>query len=443
MERKTKIIFISVFIFVVAMLLGIYFYNKSKNTDSTTGDTSFYQKFNPFGTSNKVPNNGGDTGNTNNGGDTGNTNQTTQNRLHKLTDFAVAGATFLEDTRALPVKEKIVLPTTETTPVVDTKTTTKKPAVKIPTIKQEPTTEIVPSLRYVEKATGHIYQMYLDTKASGKISNSTIPSVYETIFNNKANSIIYRYISPENNSAITSFIATLGGKSNFLNDNILEVALSPMKDKFFSLVKNSNGVTGTTKSFDETKTSQVFTSAFTEWLPQWVTGESVYMTTKPSYLVDGSVYNLNITNGTLNKIFGGVRGLTTLSNNDGTNILYSVSADTGPRLNLFNIKNHTSLDLDKYGLPEKCVWSSDNINVYCAVPSTVVGNQYPDYWYQGLVSFDDFFVKINTVTKSVSTLANSVEEGSPVDATKLFLSKAEDKLFFINKKDFTLWQLDL
>jgi hypothetical protein len=437
MPRKTKIIFISVFVFVGAMLLGIYFYNQSKNSDPNGGDTSLYQKFNPFGTSNKVPNNGGDNTSENPDLNNGNTNQTKTSRLHKLTDFAVAGATFLEDTRALPVKEKTIESTPETTPTVKTKVVAK------PVVKQEPTTELVPSVRYVERATGHIYQMYLDTKISGKISNSTVPSVYETLFNNKANSIIYRYASPEDNNTITSFIATLGGKSNFLNDNILEVALSPTKDKFFSLIKNTNGVIGTIKSFEETKTNQVFNSVFTEWAPQWVTGTSIYMTTKPSYLVDGSVFNLSTTNGTLNKIFGGVKGLTTLANNDGENILYSASTDTGPRLNLFNIKNHTSIDLDKYGLPEKCIWSGDNINVYCAIPSTVTGYQYPDYWYQGLISFDDFFVKINTETKSVSTLSNSIEEGTAVDATKLFLSKNEDKLFFINKKDYTLWQLDL
>ena len=154
------------------------------------------------------------------------------------------------------------------------------------------------------------------------------------------------------------------------------------------------------------------------------------------------MFNLNIANGTLSKILGRVQGLTTLANKDGTSLLYGASLDNGPRLNIFNIKNHTSEDLGKYGLPEKCVWSSDNINVYCAVPNTIVGNQYPDSWYQGVISFDDFFVKINTVTKESATLANSKDE-VPVDGTNLFLNKDESKLFFINKKDSTLWSLDL
>jgi hypothetical protein len=71
-----------------------------------------------------------------------------------------------------------------------------------------------------------------------------------------------------------------------------------------------------------------------------------------------------------------------------------------------------------------------------------VGTEYPDYWYQGLVSFTDYFVKINTKTKNIITIANSQNE-TPVDATNLFFNKDESKLFFINKKDSTLWQLDL
>jgi hypothetical protein len=58
------------------------------------------------------------------------------------------------------------------------------------------------------------------------------------------------------------------------------------------------------------------------------------------------------------------------------------------------------------------------------------------------VSFEDRFVKINTKTNDTVTLANSGNE-TPIDATQLFLSDKESGLFFINKKDGTLWSLDL
>lgn len=440
MPQKTKIIFIIVFITVGAIMLGVYFYNTKNNTNADGTKTSLVQKINPFGTSTKNPKIIPSTTTTGGGDEVTNPQITVDNgtRLNKITDFAVAGAVFFEDTRPLPPKDRateVIAPVVA--PVVGVKNVIKKVAPVI-----EPTFEIVPSLRYVEKATGHVYQMYLDTKIEGKISNSTIPAVYETIFDGKANSIIYRYPSSDNKS-ITSFLASLGGKSSaFLSSDILDIALSPDKSSFFSLIKNTKGVIGVTKSFDETKTNQIFSSSFSEWLPQWVTDKSIFLTTKPSYMVEGSVFSLNIKTGILSKIFGGVLGLTTLSNNDGTSILYGASLNIGPKLNIFNIKDHTSIDLGVYGLPEKCIWSSDNINVYCSIPNTIVGTQYPDSWYQGQVSFDDRFVKINTETKEVITLANSSND-IPIDGIKLFLSKGENKLFLINKKDYKLWSLEL
>lgn len=432
MPRKTKIIFITVFILVGLLVLGIYLYNKNKSTTTTT-NTSFFQKFNPFSTSTKINPGVTDTTDPNTNNPDGEITNTVS-KFNKLTDFAISGYTFFEEKKLLPADEIVATPEPITTAPAKTKVIAVKKVV-------EPKFEMIPFIKYVEKSTGHVYQMNLSTKEIGKISNSTIPGVYETIFNNKADSIIYRYVS-SGEEVITSFLATLGGKSSFLNSDILGVSLSPDKSKFFSIIKNKNGVVGNVNSFEDTKIKQVFTSAFSEWLPQWVTEQSIYLTTKPSYLVEGSVFNLNIANGTLTKIFGGVTGLTTLTNRDGSFILFGASLDTGPKLNIFDIQNHQSVDLGVYGLPEKCVWSSDNINVYCAIPNTITGIQYPDSWYQGVTSFEDYFVKINTKTKDIVTIANSKNEVA-IDGTNLLLSSKEDKLFFVNKKDYTLWQLDL
>lgn len=399
MSRKIKTILI-IILLIIIIIIG-YLYFKPKDKENVL--SSIYKTFNPFGTSSKIDTTGEieTEENKNQNIDTGRT-LISSPRMEKLTDYAVSGASFLE-------------------------------------IKKENSN--IEAIRYVEKATGHIYERHLETKEIGKISNTTIPSINEALFGNNGSSIIYRYISEE--KAINTFTATLGGTNGeFLPLNILEMSLSPDKNKFFYIARNSGGVTGSTGSFSEAKKSIVFNSPFSEWLPQWVTNQNIYLTTKPSYSVTGSVFNLNITNNTLTKLFGGVYGMTTLANKDGTLILYSSSTSNGPKLNLFNVKPYSFFDLDTYGLADKCVWSNDNINIYCAVPNTIVGTKYPDSWYQGLVSFDDFFVKINTQTKEKITILNSKDE-TIVDATNLFLDKNENLLFFINKKDSTLWSLTL
>ncbi len=440
MPRKTIIIFITVFILVGGAMFGFYYY-KNQTTTNTTGEApkSDYSIFNPFGSEDVETEIEGEEIETPTEdiprGELVKEPEASQ-KFHKITEFAVAGATYFDDTRIIPeaVVATEVKEGGETTPPVINKTTIK--ATK-PTA---PKFEVVPSIRYVERATGHIFQMYLDTKVSGKVSNSTIPSIYEVIFDGSAKSVIYRYLSADNNS-ISSFIASLGStKSEFLPSNIINIAVSPEKNRYFYITKSGSGVTGTIRSFNETKSSQVFASPYTEWIAQWVGNNKIFLTTKASSGVNGSIFSLNTANGTLSKVFGEIKGLTTLASNDGSLILYSSSLSGIPRLNVFNTKDRSVVDLNLYSLPEKCVWDIDNVTIYCAIPSNIDGSQ-PDNWYQGLVSFDDNFVMIDAKTGENTNIDSYSSES--VDATKLFLDKNGEQIFFINKKDSTLWNLDL
>ncbi len=417
MPKKTKIIFIATFILVLLILIFFVFFKKSptdKNIDPNTGKpfTSIGTNTNTTGSTNS--NNNINTNTTNNI----NWENATSNQVSKffqITDFAIAGAGFTEEMKPTPNTNS-----TQTTPKL----------------------ESVPIIRYVKRQTGHIYEMNLNTKEVNKVSNSTIPSVHKVLFDSSAKNFIYRYLSTENNS-IASFITSLGGNNGeFLPFNIKDVSLSLDKDSFFYLIKNTGGVNGFIRSFTDNKITQVFKSSFSDWLPQWISSGKVYLTTKPSWRIDGSLFSLNTKNGSLTKIFGGVKGLTTLSNSDGSVVLYSDSLSIGPKLFLLNTEDRSVVDLDSYGLAEKCIWGKNNIYIYCGIPNTIVGTNYPDDWYKGLYSFSDYFIKINTKTKEVYTLANSTEE-TPVDATHLILNKDNTILFFTNKKDSTLWSLNI
>jgi hypothetical protein len=455
MPKKIIFILITVFVLAGVITLIVYFFAGNSNTaPSATNNTGTnYQTFNPFGSGTTT------TPTANNQNTVTQTNETQQqtptvvSKFHKITDFAVAGATYFEDTRPIATPalseggagggDQIQTTTpASTTPPLLNKAGTKSAVKTITTKPVQPKFEIVPSIRYVERVTGHIYEMYLDTKAINQISNSTIPSIYEAIFSGNAQTVIYRYLGADNKT-ISSYMATLGNaKGEFLPYNITDIGLSPDKSKFFYLIKNQNGTIGIIRSFTETKTSQVFNSPFTEWLPQWVTNQKVFLTTKASWSVNGDLFNLNTANGSMTKIFGGIAGLTTLANNDGTMVLYSVSLTNGPNLKIFDIKKHISNDINTNSLPEKCVWSNDNINIYCGIPKNITGYEYPDSWYQGLTSFDDYFVKINTATLQVEKISDG-NDIAPADATHLFLDKGENNLFFINKKDSILWSFDL
>lgn len=490
MFKKKITIFISVFIIVGIIILVVYSL-LSKKTGNTTDTTApWYQDFNPFGSGSNVVENNTEQ-NTNTETETENNTTSSISKFSQITDFAVAGATFLEDTRAInndqgdqPKQIKVIISAktvegrkeiqtilNETlspspklvvdgvfgksatqaikdfqklnnipiTGVIDE--TTAPYFTKISTNQTESQFEKAPSIRFVQSMNGHIYKMFLDNNTKEKISNSTIPGIYEAFFDNTGNTVVYRYSS--DNKVVSSFMATLGApKGEFLPQNISDFSISKDKTKFFYITKGLNGSVGTVGVFNSTKRDSVFSSPLTEWTSEWDANQELFLTTKPSYDVPGSVFKVNTSNNTISKVFGGVLGLTTSISPKGDSILYSTSTKSGPKLEVFNIINHTTKDLGIGGLSEKCVWSNNDIDIYCAAPNIIIGGQYPDVWYQGLVSFDDYFIKINTITGDKTAIANSKEE-TPIDATYLFLDKTETKLFFINKKDSTLWSLNL
>ena len=140
MNKKKIYIIISVVLGLILVGLVAYYFINNKNGGITGGGTNIFRSFFPFG---------GDE-NTNTNPDTG-TTTTEQNgeetqapvdfvqKLRKLSSEPVAGAGVLD--------------------------------VKAGTV-----------VRYIEKATGHKFEVELFSPRQGRISNTTIPQVYDAVW---------------------------------------------------------------------------------------------------------------------------------------------------------------------------------------------------------------------------------------------------------------------
>ncbi len=182
--------------------------------------------------------------------------------------------------------------------------------------------------------------------------------------------------------------------------------------------------------------------AYTEWTPAWPTSSMITLTTKPAGTVPGFVYSLDPDKKTFKKIFGGVLGLTTNTSPDGKNILYSSSQNSQIAINIYNLSSKNNSGMSITTLPEKCVWQSASI-LYCAVPTYIPSGNYPDDWYQGAISFVDQIYKINISTLETSMIGNPGSVGASIDAMNLAVDTANKYLIFTNKKDGSLWSLDI
>ena len=218
--------------------------------------------------------------------------------------------------------------------------------------------------------------------------------------------------------------------------------MSPNNSSLFYIFNTENSAVGITASSLGDKKNQIFSSPFTEWLSQWPNNRMITLTTKPSSMVSGFMYYIDPSIKKLTKILNGINGLTTLTSPSGKLILYN---DNSLSLRIYNTSTKDSMSLGIKTMPEKCIWNNTSTTLYCAVPKYLSGNNFPDVWYQGEVSFSDEIWKINTENGSSTNIADpsSFTRGEEIDGIKLSLDEGENYLFFINKKDSYLWELKI
>jgi hypothetical protein len=326
-------------------------------------------------------------------------------------------------------------------------------------------------VEYAEKETGNIYEVGMEDMRANRLSNSIITRVSEAFFGNGGKSVVLRYVKT-NSDIITSFVLDLTKSTRetsstynatttattatdnalpsgkFLSQGIQDMKVSKDSNGLFYLMRtgdfNDRISVGSIFDFQKNKTSEVFLSPFSEWLPVYFDGSTALLQTKASQNVPGFLYSFNIKTGDLQKIIGDVSGMTTLPSPDKQKILYSKSNRGGITLQIYNQKESSTIDVSLQTLPEKCVWKNDNLSIYCAVPNPFPNGEYPDSWYQGIISFSDDIWKVDAVTgKTVSIFSPRSLTLKLLDMTNLTLSPSEDFLFFINKRNSSLWAFDL
>ncbi|MEK7471202.1 MAG: hypothetical protein AAB623_00955 [Patescibacteria group bacterium] len=447
MSKRNFILLIIIIVIALIAIFGYFYFNQGTNTPGgdDTG-TNFISQFYPFRNNNNA------------------TKPTTTTppidvsdyqppmdvvtvKLKKVSSMPIAGFTVFSKER---LKDVPIV-----TPVLETDATTENPAPKI-TKPTPPLTEFMPALRYVERTTGNIYQTFADKIEERKFSTTIIPMVYEAFFGNKGNSVVMRYLKGDAKTIIT-FVGTLPKeflgadttdnneiKGTFLPEDTEDVSLSSDNLTLFYLFNSGDNIIGTTLNLVNNKKVQVFDSPFTEWLSLFPNNKMITFTTKPSFLIPGYMYALNPTNKNYNfhEILGNINGLTTLTSSDGKLVLYS---NDNLSLNIYHINTKVSDALVVKTLAEKCVWNKNSDAIYCGVPKSISGTQYPDSWYQGEVSFSDQIWKIDIKTKNATMIADpaTMVGGEDIDSIKLALDDGENYLFFVNKKDSFLWELEL
>lgn len=419
MKKILIIIFIIIFVGILGFSAYLGLKNKDNTSESTEGSGVTFREFFPFGKKDETPEpdpivqTPGGVNNENPNG--GTINPENKPKIRKIYQGPVAGITSIEKTRI-----------DETTPN---------------------TVTLYPAVRSVNRISGHIIDIFTDTEKESTVSSRTIPQIHEAIFGPLGSSVVFRYLSTDLETAETfasSFVPGASAenalKGSFLPEDLMSISVDEQTGKIFYIQNFDGSASGSTSDPDGGNKKSIFSHPFSEWSTDFITTTKILFTTKPSGLVAGYSYILNTQNNVFEKLIGGIKGLTVLPNKTGDKFLIGEASNSSMKISIYDSKTSKLTGTSINTLPEKCIWSSSGTFIYCGVPVNPNSGTYPDVWYQGQISFTDSIDKYNILDGTKETIGFPSEQ---IDFINPTLSKDESYLYFINKRDGSIWVVDL
>ena len=146
-------------------------------------------------------------------------------------------------------------------------------------------------------------------------------------------------------------------------------------------------------------------------------------------------------------VYQGVFGADYLWSPSGSRILASFAQErVGNKLSLAAM-NGQGGELKPLNFPttvRKCVWSKNEVFVYCAMMSGFPeGSELPNAWEEGKIETKDTLWKINTQNAKKERIVELEELPGSLDAINLFLDDDEANLFFIDRNTGGLYRVRL
>lgn len=307
-------------------------------------------------------------------------------------------------------------------------------------------------VRYQDSASGNVHEIGADAEGRVRLTNTTIPKVYETLWSKSGTSLIARYVR-DGSESIESFSGRIvpgqgSGegelKGSFLARNISDLTVAPDGASIFYLQTENGVASGIRSDFAGNGKVKLWASPMHEWLASWPSQGRILLLSKPSALAEGMLLSLDPVRGGTRLLLRGITGLTALGNPVREDLLYSESTNNGIALSIWNAATGRARTVDITTLPEKCAWAKDGETLYCGVPKIIPPGSYPDVWYQGVISWSDEVWSTPRESGASYRIADlEKKRGSPIDVTNPQISADEKFLIFTDKESGTLWSLQM
>mgnify|MGYP001598211260 FL=1 len=300
------------------------------------------------------------------------------------------------------------------------------------------------SIRYAEGGTGRIADIKVAT------SEVTIPPTFAdtqsrvvvAYFFNQGRSIVR--FKENDDGTLSGLYSNLASSTPIkkLTSSILFFDTNITEDKAIFVVQNGLGSNSYISSPDGTEQKLLWQGALQSIALQALNKDAITIQTKPSIASNGAVFNLV---GSIPQfMFSGGSGFKANLSADGTLAIFSDYTNVGSPIQIFNKTKNLKRNLFIKTVPEKCIWSKTKTDIFFCFSFKGKVDALPDDWYLGgrFLNADSLwkFSEKNDVSVVAFDFSSAEEKIDPIN---LRLSKDEQVIGFLNKKDGSLWAIDL
>lgn len=301
------------------------------------------------------------------------------------------------------------------------------------------------TVKYYSRQTGRVFESDFLGQELKEISDTDLKNLIKIVWSPDGEKVIG--VFSENNQTKKYFFDYETRQSAELNSSVGWVVFSP--DSKNIVYQYNDPATGqsniSVSSPDGSNWRNVFKTRMEDLIVEWPSREKISIRTRVSGLAQGLLYAIEEKTGNFYKILSDTFGLSVNWSPKADKVLFSYTDSNGrnPQLVLSDEKGEKTKKLNLKGIADKCVWSKDNLTVFCALPQSFSDlDVWPDDYYKGLIVLNDAIYKIDLETDQKTKIAGSLDQAG-FDAQDLLLSPKEDYLFFINQKDGLLYSLKL
>lgn len=290
-------------------------------------------------------------------------------------------------------------------------------------------------IKYYLKDDGQVVKSNFDGASLSVVAEVKLPELFKAEWSPDKKKVISYFKKPEGTKRYSFDYDSKKGV--ILSENIKSVAWSPSSEKivYQYINKESQQNDIAVANADASSWKIIFQTRLTDLVILWPVPDKIYFFDSPTSAKKGSLYSLDYPSGNFKKIISDQFALAAKVSPDGQKILYQATEEGGKNLKLYTAKadGNEAKKLSVATLIEKCVWSLDSQNIFCAVPQTLSENAiWPDDYTENRVTVKDDFYFIDSASGKKTKIAGSNNQQS-FDATELTLAPQEDYLFFIDR----------